>query len=107
MITPSHGVFRAPAEGPYVRSRLRFREMVSMVGRAFVAYMAATNGLAQGTCPDPPVTSCTINDACDNHLVKLCANGPQVGKDCVDIGDCAGYPCRESWRNISSTPERT
>lgn len=69
-----------------------------MVWLVFLACMAATNGLAHGECPDPPVTSCTINDSFDNHLVKLCATGPNVGKDCMNNGDCGGYPCRESWR---------
>lgn len=56
------------------------------------------NCLAMGNCPDPPVTSCAVNDACDKHLVRLCANGPSVGRACTSSGDCAGFPCRDSWQ---------
>lgn len=69
-----------------------------MLWPALAIHMAATCCLAIGNCPDPPVTSCSVSDSCNNHLVKLCANGPNVGKACMNNGDCGGFPCRESWQ---------
>lgn len=102
MATPPHGTISKNRKSVYTKRKSR--EISSMVWRALVTCMAGMNGLAHGACPEPPFTPCTADDVCSNQLVKVCACGPNSGRQCVSNADCGGSVCRRAWQEYYVDP---
>ncbi len=92
------------ADGNYASSTLWLRGISSIAWGVFALCMSIVCGVARGACPDPPVTPCTADDVCSNQLVKVCASGPNVGRQCVSNADCGGSVCRSAWQEYYVDP---